>query len=188
MRCIEADRFISIRVDGERMPTETAHRLDAHLRECPGCRDLLAEEVRRSSMVQKVLGEGAKDEGPLAEAILRTSRARQEGRKVIIDPFLRAASYLAALLLVGITLRFALTSPGAERAAPRPENFSPSVMEQDSWKLDGVDYRDGEPLQHGVRNQKWIYRFPEREPGGPRLYLEGERVDTLYQPVTWIYH
>ncbi len=188
MRCIEADRLISIRVDGERMPTEKAYRLDAHLRECAACRDHLAEEAHRCAMVKKVLDGGAKDEGLLAETILRAARERQGERKVIIRPFLRIASSLAALFLVGITLRFALISPVAEDRVPRPENFSPSVMEQDSWKLDGVDYRDGEPLQHGVRTQKWIYRFPGREPSGPKLYLEGERVDTLYQPVTWIYH
>ena len=187
--CGEADRWISMRVDGERMPPEMSCRLDLHLRDCPSCRRLFAEEVHRSSLLGMILHGEGKEEDRLAGAIIRAAGVLpRRWSRIHPFPFLWKAASIAAVLLVGIALRFSLRGPSSEPAAAGPERFLPSVLEQDLWRPDGVDYRGGEPLERGVRTQKWIYRFPGREPSDPRLYLEGERVDTLYQPVTWIYH
>jgi len=189
MRCGEADRWISLRVDGERIPSEEALRLDAHLDGCPACRRILADEARRVSLLEKFLRAEGEGEHRLAEAIIGAGCVPpRRWNRILASPILRTAASLAAALLVGIALRSLPLGPSGEPEAAGPERNVLSVLEHDSWKPDGVDYRCGEPLERGVRTQRWIYGFPGREQRGPRLYLEGERVDTLYRPVTWTYH
>ncbi len=69
MKCSEADRWISLLVDGEPLPAGSAHSVHEHVSECSSCRELLRLEKSRASLLSGALGAEGSDESRLAAAI-----------------------------------------------------------------------------------------------------------------------
>src|SRR5262245_31565352 len=75
MRCTEAEFLISVRIDGEEIPTAKGGALDRHLLECGACRGLLSRESERSALLARSLRRPAGGETFLAGRILARATA-----------------------------------------------------------------------------------------------------------------
>lgn len=72
--CFEAQKWISVTVDNERLPGAVSSSLSAHLASCPSCQRALAEETKRCQLLGAALQEPATSLKLLSAAILEKAR------------------------------------------------------------------------------------------------------------------
>jgi hypothetical protein len=161
MSCDESHRWISMKVDGERVPFSVAGHFDEHLRACVACRELLSFESRRAVILEGTL---RTDSAGLKASILRGLEEERGGGAPVVprffisrrDMFLRAAAVL--LLTVGgwVSLRhFASEGRDPDITRITLERWNGAVLSQD----------DGSPLRRETLQSREI-SFRKGENGG----------------------
>jgi hypothetical protein len=159
MSCDESHRWISMKVDGERVPFSVVGHFDEHLRACVACRELLSFESRRAVILEGTL---RTDTAGLKASILRGLEEERGGGAPVVprffisrrDMFLRAAAVL--LLAVGgwLSLRpFSEGDPGITR------------ITLEKWKGDVLSHDDGSPVRRETLQSRQI-SFGASENGG----------------------
>jgi len=207
--CFEAQKWISVTVDNERLPGAVSSSLSAHLASCPSCQRALAEETKRCQLLGAALQEPATSLKLLSAAILEKARRdtalgeRTVPWKTVPSKTLpsktlrwRIASWAAAALLlfssswlvVGIIVKTSNLVPVVRgRSADGPSPFNVFV-EQDLLQRDVVPSDDGSPFQrerHMQRRTLLDDLSPGRPaPAGaarPRAGWDLERMDLRYE-------
>lgn len=207
--CFEAQKWISVTVDNERLPGAVSSSLSAHLASCPSCQRALAEETKRCQLLGAALQEPATSLKLLSAAILEKARRdtalgeRTVPWKTLPSETLpsktlrwRIASWAAAALLlfssswlvVGIIVKTSNLVPVVRgRSADGPSPFNVFV-EQDLLQRDVVPSDDGSPFQrerHMQRRTLLDDLSPGRPaPAGaarPRAGWDLERMDLRYE-------
>jgi len=208
--CKLAERWISVKVDGETLPDDLAGRLDEHLRACPACSRLLETERKRAALLGSVLGGDERAEGLLKESILRSAAAVKVGRgevgrgEDIVQPrsgsgalrslmtVRRLGLAAAAALLVGLAGWWMIPSPTPSSSPQGPWKLS---FDSEQWDVDPVTSRDGTRMGRTERRVHDIFLVPGNPKAGADedrakdVLLDTERVNTRYIKLTgYSYH
>jgi hypothetical protein len=184
MSCKECRRWVSIKVDGERVPFSVAGRLEEHLGACGPCRDLLSRESRRSAVLGTALR--APDPGRL-EAAIREGLA-VEGIPGARVPYAFSRSRLAlqvaaAVLLLAVGGWLAFRGRGPEGADPAPAGAARTAritFEIDQSIDDVISGSDGSPVGRKTRQVRqliWDRDAPEAADPGRARAPEPVRLD-----------
>ncbi|HVR73016.1 MAG TPA: zf-HC2 domain-containing protein, partial [Planctomycetota bacterium] len=72
--CVEAEIWLSVKVDGERVPELKAALLERHLAACPSCRRAIDLEARRTDLLRGALARGRELSGARLVDSLREAR------------------------------------------------------------------------------------------------------------------
>jgi hypothetical protein len=160
MNCGEARRWISMKVDGERIPFSVAGRFEEHLAACGACCDLLSSESRRAVILQGALRSA--DAARLEASILRGLAAEPGGGARVLVPLPRSRAFLRAaavfLLAAGGWLAFRSLMPG-------DSGIAQVILEQEQLTSDVLSRSDGSPMGRG-RRQVRRFIFESRGAGG----------------------
>lgn len=189
MRCKEAERWISVRVDGEPIPASKAEGLERHLEECANCREVLADERRQADAIDSALKADLPTDEVFGDAVVEEALGRPAAPTVARRLLPRAALGMAAGILIALGLRLTVFVP--ERP-PSPTVGSgphlPLVLVQ-SVDQETVTSGEGQPYERGVMKERGTIIFPARNPWDPEVKLDfwNEKTDYL-KPVNWTYH
>jgi len=190
MRCREAERWISVRVDGETIPAEKAEGLDRHLEECEDCRKVLADERRRAGALDSALRADLPADGVLGAAVVEEALRRPAAPTAVRKLLPRAVLGMAAGILIALGLRLTVFVPERPGSPSSSEDAcGPSVLDVRWIDPEMVTSGEGWPLERGVQKQHRIYLFPARRPMDPQVILDVQNEQTDYlRPVNLQYH
>ena len=174
MRCREAERWISSRIDGEAIPHGVLEGLETHIAACAGCSRFLRDEEERARALGAHLAAG--NTQPLARVVMAAVRAGEASSLPEFPlparpgrggaPYTRPLAALAAALLVIGALVF--LGPGPDVAVGPPNE----VAEDAGTTLiyfheEGIAPSEGaSPLEKEVRERHQVILEPAR--GGAR--------------------
>jgi hypothetical protein len=196
MRCDEAERWISMRVDnslrvaGESLPPVQDEALRDHLQLCSACRTLLEREGERSMLLAEAISArgaivaGGRAEEDLAAAIVAASGALASRGSV--RPFPRGAFAFSLAAAAAVVAGAVWFFGPAEVPALGPE----VIVEQNRLDSDVVPTAKG-PMGRDVETDHWTYIIPVQDrterPAAP-WKVKLEREDTRYfHLATWPY-
>jgi hypothetical protein len=177
--CREAELWISVRVDGERLEGAPAGDLDAHLERCERCRRTLAGETARAARLRRTL---AADVDPASIAALKDAvlaglaaastqgateaSARGGAAPILRSPlFRRGALSVAAVLVVGFGIWFFAGPPAPQPPDAASETALGSgpwriIVEDTRWDARPTFSRDGNHWLRDVETQRRIILDP----------------------------
>lgn len=212
--CKAAELWISIRLDGESLPDAEGKRLDEHLATCVRCRDLLAAEARRSSLLRGALALGAPEGAGLRRTILEElvrdpTGARRTGGAEVIRAWRRpilglAVAAAAACGVLAVAWWDRAPPPGGsgaplltEDAVRNPSSPATSsapgrddvfrILVEDRW-VDPTHPADGRGRFREFQRVRDILLAPRSKsdpgPDGHDVILDTERVDSRYVQFT----
>jgi len=191
MKCDEAERWISTRIDGEDVPPGKAVELEGHLAACAACREALAVETRRAGILDRALSADAAGDPALAAAVTAAARTGYggspgRGGAVVRMRFLRMAA--AAAVLIGVALFLLRPDGGVPSGKTGPSgggpvpisaaSYRPSVLEEESVDPRLELNRAGRPVERVIVNQHYIYWFPALRPQDLQITLDVEKSAT----------
>jgi hypothetical protein len=174
--CVEAEFWLSVRVDGERVPEQKGAALERHLSACPSCRRAFLLETKRAEILRGALSVGPELSGA---RLVDSLRAARESEPSAPHPLwarrwsLSAAAALLICVLLGVLVPALQERTGASNAgggtsstasmlpvsnhphrAARGYNI---VLELNSERATIVPARDGAPLrQDTVRQVRFL--------------------------------
>jgi hypothetical protein len=192
MKCNEAERWISVKIDGEDVPAGKAVELEGHLAACTACREALAAETRRAGILDRALSAGAAGDPALAAAVAAAARTgageARPGREgaVVRMRFLRMAAAAAVIIGIGLFLLRPDGHPHAGKTGPSgggpvpisSASYRPSVFEEESVDPRLELNRAGRPVERVIVNQHYIYWFPALRPQDLQITLDVEKSAT----------
>jgi hypothetical protein len=196
MRCKEAEFWISLRIDGEEIPSGKCGPLDRHLVECASCRGILSQERERFAILGRSLGRPAGEEALLSARILAQAAAQglERSRPSWGGTWLPASVFIplaATFLVAAVGVGWWWLAPAPDVRAREPGY---ALLEQDSLDRDLYSTEAGEPVLRDTLKKRWTFSPVSTRPSGglsPReqgrkqgmageVILDVERVDTRY--------
>jgi hypothetical protein len=182
MSCNESQRWISMKVDGQRIPFAVAGRLDEHLGACGPCGEFFSSASRRAAMLDGAL---RSPDAALKASILRRLEDEPGGAEPVPFPiYWTRARHAAALLVVaaGVWLALRYAAPGD----PESSGITQIIVERDQWTADVFSHSDGSPMGRGTRQVRQVIWKPPGDGGGPGggvepapVRLERQRTDYI---------
>jgi diguanylate cyclase (GGDEF)-like protein len=161
MDCHEAAALISARIDGELRAPDEADRLDAHLADCPACREREESFRRQNEALRGAFAPSRRADADFAEHVAVTvpamARARSKPPLLLVDDELEVIKPLALLLADDFDV---VTAESAEAAR--------GLFGRRPIDLILTDQRM--PRCNGVQLLEWVY---EHHPETVRMLMTG---------------
>lgn len=170
--CVETEIWLSVKVDGERVPELKAVLLERHLAACPSCRRAFVVEARRTDLLRGALARGREISGARFVDSLREAREAHPVAPRLVWArrwSLSAAAAIFVGVLLGILVPALRDKPGAGNANegrnPTASTLPVSdhanhlaggyniVLELESEGAKVVPARDGAPLRQDTVRQ-----------------------------------
>jgi anti-sigma factor RsiW len=190
MRCTEAGRWISVRADGEKIPSSEAEGLERHLEGCASCREVLEEVRRQAESLDAALRIDLPTDEVFEASVIEEAIARPAAAPIAPPRFLpRAALGMAAGILIALGLRLTVFGPVDPPPAGTSGAYRPTFVNVQSVDRETVTSDKGRPFERGVKKERGTIIFPAPGPRDPEVKLDfwNERTDYL-KPVDWTYY